>query len=362
MKQILILGAGKIGTLIASLLQKSDRYQVTLIDKSFASAERKRLLTTHPEMNTAEIDVSNQSSLINFIKQHEFTAMVSCLPFFINLPVAEAAKQCGLHYFDLTEDNKVTAGIKKLAKDANIAFVPQCGIAPGFVGIVANSLVKDFDKLDSVKLRVGALPQHVNNALHYALTWSTEGLINEYLNPCPVIRYGKNMVMQPLQGLEEVQLDGIRYEAFHTSGGLGSLVEICEGKTEFLNYKTLRYPGHCRVMNLLIRDLKLYDDRDTLQRILENAIPRTYQDVVIVYVSVSGYKYNTFLEESFVKKIYPQMINGLHWSAIQVVTASGLCVVLDLLLQHEDQYRGFVKQECFTLKDVLANQFGTYFK
>ncbi len=362
MKAILLLGAGKIGTLIGSLLQRSGHYQVHLLDKSFASGERKRLLKTHPEIKSAEIDVSDQDALVNYIQRHKFSALVSSLPFYLNLPVAEVARRCKLHYFDLTEDTKVTAGIKELAKDATTAFVPQCGVAPGFVGIVANSLIQDFDKLDSVKLRVGALPQHVNNALHYALTWSTEGLINEYLNPCRVIRYGKNTIMQPLQGLEEVQLDGVRYEAFHTSGGLGSLVEICDGKTEFLNYKTLRYPGHCRVMNLLIRDLKLYAERDTLKRILENAIPRTYQDVVIVYVTVAGYKHDSFVEESFVKKIYPQTINELHWSAIQIVTASGLCVVLDLLLQNEDQYHGFIKQESFTLKDVLANPFGKYFK
>ncbi len=184
----------------------------------------------------------------------------------------------------MTEDTTVTEEVKYIAQDAETAFVPQCGLAPGFISIAANSLMKEFDDCHHARLRVGALPQRANNALQYSLTWSTDGVINEYGNPCYGIESGKPIVLKPLEGREVIQIDGCEYEAFNTSGGLGSLAELYTGKIKTLNYKTMRYPGHCEKMRLLMNDLKLNEDRDTLKRILERAIPKTYQDIVIVYV------------------------------------------------------------------------------
>ena len=123
------------------------------------------------------------------------------------------------------------------------------------------SSIKHFDELRSVKLRVGALPQHPNNVLKYSLTWSTEGLINEYGNPCEAIVDGQLVEAAPLEGLEEIEIDGTLYEAFNTSGGLGSLGETYGTARDSMNYKTMRYPGHCAQMRLLMNDLKLNHDR-----------------------------------------------------------------------------------------------------
>ena len=167
--------------------------------------------------------------------------------------------------------------------------------------------------------------------------------------------------MAPLEGLESIQIDGCEYEAFNTSGGLGSLGELYAGKVQSMNYKTMRYPGHCQKMRLLMNDLRLNEDRATLKRILENAIPKTYQDIVIVYVTVEGIKQGELTEKSYVKKIYPETICGLEWSAIQVSTASGVCAVVDLVLGQSNEYRGLVLQEKFKLVDVLKNRFGQYY-
>ena len=141
------------------------------------------------------------------------------------MKVAEIARKVNAHYFDLTEDVAVTRAVRELADGATRAFVPQCGLAPGFISIAANALIQHFDEIRSVKLRVGALPQHPNNALKYSLTWSTDGLINEYGNPCEAIVDGRAVEVAPLEGLEEIEIDGVLYEAFNTSGGLGSLAE-----------------------------------------------------------------------------------------------------------------------------------------
>ncbi len=248
-----------------------------------------------------------------------------------------------------------------MAAGSTRAFVPQCGLAPGFISIAAAELITHFEQLRAVKLRVGALPQHPNNVLKYSLTWSTEGLINEYGNPCQAIVDGRNIDVAPLEGLEEIEIDGTLYEAFNTSGGLSSLAETHGGHAESMNYKTIRYPGHCDQMRLLMHDLKLNQDRETLKRVLENAVPQTLQDVVIVYVAVTGLQDAQLREENYVNKIYPQLIAGRLWSAIQVTTAAGITAVADLVLEHPERYQGFVAQEQFRLTDILANRFGRYY-
>lgn len=357
----MITGAGKIGSLIACLLLESGSYQIHLVDVDFNGTDVKRLINVLPEVKTVAMDVQDRQSMQDYIQKHDIIAVISSLPYFLNTYVAEAARAAKAHYFDLTEDTAVTEAIKAIALDAETAFVPQCGLAPGFISIAANSLMQEFEESHHVKLRVGALPQHANNALQYSLTWSTDGIINEYGNPCYAIKYGKAVTLAPLEGLESIQIDGSEYEAFNTSGGLGSLAELHAGKVQTMNYKTMRYPGHCKKMRFLMNALRLNQDRPTLKRILENAIPKTYQDIVIVYVTVEGIKSGELTERSYVKKIYPKEICGLEWSAIQVSTASGVCAVVDLVLGQANEYQGLVLQEQFQLAAVLENRFGRYY-
>lgn len=361
MYNVMITGAGKIGSLIACLLADSNDYQVHLADLEFSGTDVARLLHQMPEIKSVALDVKDQGSIQAYLEKHHIVAVISSLPYFLNSYVAQAAKAAHTHYFDLTEDTSITAVVKAIAADAQTAFVPQCGLAPGFISIAANSLMREFDECFYAKLRVGALPQRANNALHYSLTWSTDGLINEYGNPCHAIEAGANLMVTPLEGLESIQIDGCEYEAFNTSGGLGSLGELYEGKVQSLNYKTMRYPGHCEKMRFLMNDLKLNNDRATLKRILETAIPKTYQDMVIVYVTVEGMTQGELTEKSYLKKIYPQTIRSLDWSAIQISTASGVCAVVDLVLQNAHEYKGLVLQEIFCLKELLKNRFGHYY-
>lgn len=361
MYNVMITGAGKIGSLIACLLSESGSYQIHLVDIDFNGSDVKRLLEAVPKIKTVALNVQDHQSMQAYMEKNGIVTVISSLPYFLNTYVAQAAKAAKAHYFDLTEDTAVTEAVKAIALDAETAFVPQCGLAPGFISIAANSLMQEFEECHHVKLRVGALPQNANNALQYSLTWSTDGVINEYGNPCYAIKYGKAVTLAPLEGLETIQIDGCEYEAFNTSGGLGSLAELHAGKVQTMNYKTMRYPGHCTKMRLLMNDLRLNHDRPTLKRILENAIPKTYQDLVIVYVSVEGIKRGELTEKNYVKKIYPEEICGLEWSAIQISTASGICAVVDLVLGQENEYKGLILQEKFKLSTVLENRFGRYY-
>lgn len=361
MHSVMIAGAGKVGSLIACLLAQSGDYDVHLVDKSFTGVDISRLLAKMPGIKTAELDVTDLHAVERYIAKNKLIAVISSLPYFLNIHLAEAAKVSNAHYFDLTEDTTTATAVKLLSFNSSTAWVSQCGLAPGFISIVANSLMQEFDVCHHAKLRVGALPERSSNGLNYSLTWSTDGLINEYGNPCYAIEDGKRVTMAPLEGIETIEIDGCIYEAFNTSGGVGSLGEAYFGKIQSLNYKTIRYPGHCEKMHFLMNDLKLNSDRETLKRILERALPKTYQDMVIIYVTVEGIKNGELIEKSYVKKIYPQEICGLLWSAIQVSTASGICAVVDLVLCKQNAYKGLVLQEQFPLMDILSNRFGQYY-
>ncbi len=361
MHRVLILGAGKIGALISGLLAESGSYTTFLGDVSGPTALA--VVRAHGSANLTGValDASDKAALVRHLAAHPVDAVISSLPYYCNVGVAEAARGAGAHYFDLTEDVEVTRAVIRIAAGAPQAFVPQCGLAPGFISIAANELMSHFDKLRAVTLRVGALPQHPNNVLKYSLTWSTEGLINEYGNPCQAIVDGRTLEVAPLEGLEEIEIDGTLYEAFNTSGGLGSLAESHGARCESMNYKTIRYPGHCSQMHFLMNDLKLNQDRKTLKHVLENAVPQTLQDVVIVYAAVTGTQDGELREENYVNKIYPQVIAGRLWSAIQVTTAAGITAVVDLVLQQPNKYQGFVAQESFAMPDILSNRFGRYY-
>jgi len=361
MQEILVLGAGKIGALITGLLADCGDYEVQLADKETGAADGVVNAHGYAHLEAFTFDATDAASLTAHIQKHRPVAVISGLPYYCNVAVAKVAREENLHYFDLTEDVAVTEEVRRLAERANTVFVPQCGLAPGFVSIAANELIQHFDELKSVKLRVGALPQHPNNVLKYSLTWSTDGVINEYGNLCQSIVDGVEVDVLPLEGLEEIEIDGKLYEAFNTSGGLGSLGHTYSGRVTTMNYKTIRYPGHCEQIRLLMNGLKLNHDRGTLKRILENAVPQTLQDVVIVYAAVTGIQDGELREENYVNKIYPELVSERLWSAIQITTAAGICSVVDLVMSNPSKYSGFIAQEEFGLSDILDNRFGEYY-
>jgi len=355
MKNVMLVGGGKIGVAIAGFLSGTGDYRVTVVDRDADSLAR--MPTDNVERRKVVID--NSRALAEEIKGHD--VVLSATPYHLTATIAEAAKRAGAHYLDLTEDVESTRAIKQLAEGASTAFIPQCGLAPGFISIAAYDLAKKFDKLRDVQMRVGALPVFPTNALKYNLTWSTDGLINEYCNPCESIRDGVRGEVPSLEETELFSLDGTEYEAFNTSGGLGTLCDTLEGKVENLNYKTVRYTGHRDIIKMLVRDLQLGVRRDILKDVLETAIPITYQDVVLVFVTVSGWQNGLLTQESTAKKIYAQTIDGRLMSAIQITTAAGICATCDLLMDGKLPQKGFVRQEEIALADFLANRFGKYY-
>lgn len=350
--RIALLGAGHIGQTVARLLTDSGDYQVTVIDRDPAALARLQA----EGLATRVAETSEADALLAVLRGQD--AVLNALPYHLATRAAGAALEAGCHYFDLTEDVAATREIQRLAQGARTAFMPQCGLAPGFIGIVAHHLAQGFDALHEVKMRVGALPAFPTNALKYNLTWSVDGLINEYCHPCEAIRGGRNIEVLPLEGLEHFSLDGTEYEAFNTSGGLGTLCETLAGRVQSLDYKSVRYPGHQALMKMLLEELQLNQDTETLKAILRKSIPSTMQDVVLVFVTVSGLKQGALVQEVFARKIFADRSETRPLSAIQITTAAGLCAALDLFRQGRLPQQGFIRQEQVALPEFLANRFG----
>jgi saccharopine dehydrogenase-like NADP-dependent oxidoreductase len=352
--KVLIIGAGSVGVTIAQLLHMTGDYDVSVADRDEQSLSQ---VMGGPQM--VALDATDAAAVRAALRDRD--AVINALPFSAALPVATAARAAGVHYFDLTEDVAVTRHVKALADGAPTAFMPQCGLAPGFIGIAAYDLAQRFDRTADLHMRVGALPMFPTNGLKYNLTWSTESLINEYCNPCEVILNGSRREVLPLEGHEVFALDGTTYEAFNTSGGLGTLCETLDGAVQNVDYKTVRYPGHRDVLKLLIDDLGLGRRRALFKEVLEAAVPVTLQDVVLIFITATGYRNGRLTQESFAKKIYSQDIDGIRRSAIQVTTAAGVCAMVDLLREGSLPQHGFVRQEDARLASFLGNRFGRYY-
>lgn len=344
--RVLVLGLGKVGHLVAELLHETG-FHVTGADLEAS--------TGFPFATTA-VDVSNPDQLDSVLQEYE--GVISCLPYWLNIGVARAAVATGTHYFDLTEDVATTREMITLSESSQAVVAPQCGLAPGFVAIAGSFLAAKFSKIRSIKLRVGALPKHPTGLLGYAFNWSPEGVVNEYLNDCEVIENGVRKWVSPMEWLEKIVIDGHPFEAFTTSGGIGTMCDTYEGLVENLDYKSIRYPGHAELMNFFFHELLMREDRDQAGQILVNAKPPVSEDVVYIHVSVEGWAADRLSREEFVRTCTPLPIAGTQRRAIAWTTAASVSAVVEMVHQGVLPARGLIRQENISLESFLATANG----
>lgn len=349
MKKILVIGMGKVGSLVGTLLGK--QFEVTGLDKS-----RPAVTLNFP---IVEADVTDLPSLL--ANMQGFDAVVSCMPYNLNLPIAKTAYELGIHYFDLTEDVPTTAAIREMARDSQGVMAPQCGLAPGFIGIVGANLAAKFTKLRDIELRVGALPRYPNGLMGYSFTWSPAGVINEYINDAEVIHNGTRKTVSSLDGIEVINIEGQEFEAFTTSGGLGTMCETYEGRVDTLNYKTIRYPGHAALMRFMLYELILKNKRELIEQILTEAKPPVQEDVVYVYAVVEGWKGDHLEREEFYRAYHPIEIDGQHWRAISWTTAASIAAVVEMVAAGSLPQQGFIRQEDIPLDKFMDTVNGSFY-
>ncbi len=347
--KIAVLGLGKVGTLAAKLLHEADfsvtGYDIRPRDLPFA---------------VKDTDLISPEALATEFASVE--AVLSCLPFHLNTVIAQAAHDAGIHYFDLTEDVPTTKAIIEMSKTAKGLMAPQCGLAPGFIGIVGAAYIAKFDKCRSIKMRVGALPQHPTGGLGYAFNWSPAGVVNEYLNDCEVIEEGVQKWVSPMEWKERIFIDGLELEAFTTSGGLGTMCETYLGSVDNIDYKTMRYPGHMDLMNFFFHELLMREDREKAGEILVNAKPPVNDDVVYIHVAAEGLIDGRLRREEFVRGYKPIDVAGGPQTAIAWTTAGSVVAIIEMVRSGALPSRGFLKQEDISLEAFLATKTGGLYK
>jgi saccharopine dehydrogenase-like NADP-dependent oxidoreductase len=346
---IAVLGLGKVGHLAAELLAGAG-FTVTGIDAR----------PVHADFATRSVDLTDASAIRAALQGQQ--AVLSCLPYHLNIAVSTIAHDLGLHYFDLTEDVPTTRHIRELAKTSQGLMAPQCGLAPGFVGIVGAHLAEQFEDVRSIKLRVGALPQNPTGLLGYAFNWSPEGVVNEYLNDCEVIEEGVLKTVSAMEWTETIYIDGMQLEAFTTSGGLGTMCETYADRIANLDYKTMRYPGHVALMNFFFHELLMRENRAEAGRILTNAKPPVDADVVYVHVAAEGRTADQLRRREFVRAYYPIDIAGKQRTAIAWTTSASVVAVIEMVRAGALPQQGFLKQEAIPLEPFLATQTGNYYQ
>lgn len=348
--KVAVLGLGKVGHLAAELLNGSG-FEVTAFDN--------RAGVVAP-FAIRPLEVADPAALRAALEGQD--AVLSCLPYALNKGVSSVAHALGLHYFDLTEDIPTTQHIRGLAADSRALMAPQCGLAPGFIGIVGAHLASQFDSVRSIRLRVGALPQNPTGLLGYAFNWSAEGVVNEYLNDCEVIEEGVLKSVSAMEWIETIYIDGVKLEAFTTSGGLGTMCETYKGRVANLDYKTMRYPGHVDLMNFFFHELLMRERRDLAGQILANAKPPVDADVVYVHAAAEGQTTGQLKRKEFVRAYYPRVIGGQSRTAIAWTTSASVVAVIEMVREGVLPQRGFLKQEEIPLEAFLATRTGALYR
>ena len=338
---------------VHDLVSQSDVTEVTVADYELSKAEA--IASRYPrKARAAQIDCNDQQAVVALMRGH--VSAISCVNYWLNERLARAAIEAGTHFCDLGGNNDVVDAELALdgeAREKGINIIPDCGLAPGMVAVLAAHGAEQFDKLDSIHIRVGGLPQTPKPPLDYQLVFSVEGLINEYIEPARVIRDGKVTIVDSMTELESLSFAEepfTRLEAFQTSGGTSTLVETFLGKVRDLDYKTIRYPGHCAKFKTMI-DLGLCSSdpipvdgtqvkpRRVLGELLVKNLPHDEPDVVLVRVEFAGD--GKMLRYDIIDRADPE--TGL--SAMMRTTAFPASIVALMMARNQTTSKGALPQE-----------------
>ncbi len=300
---IVILGAGLMGRVAAYFFVHHPKtpYDVWLCDSSKPTLDSAVKWLGHERVHPWVVNAADDEQLANAI--HGARVCLSCVPYFFGPQIAKVCLAQGVSYLDLGGNPEVTdviLGFDQMAKKKNIAFIPDTGLAPGLTNILATELVARFQKCEEVHVRVGGLPQVPQGPLKYAQFFSIHGLLNEYLEDAREIRDSKEVKIPSLGDVENLRFDSIgELEAFVTSGGTSTLPTTLAGKVKRLSYKTIRFPGHAAILNLL-REIGLTSTtaltikghavtpREVLSAVLDDYLPKHSPDMVLVRVTATG--------------------------------------------------------------------------
>ncbi len=360
--KVLVLGAGRMGRAITFDLARSKEVEeVILADIDIEKAKNAKI---SQKVRFEHIDVTDRG-IVELMKKCD--SVISAVTYQHNFMLARAAIDARVNLCDLGGNIDIVEkelGLNEKAKKAGITIIPDCGLAPGITNILAFHGAKKFDELDEIHLRVGGIPQNPEPPLGYKIFFSVRGLLNEYLGKARVIRNEKIMEVDPLTEIEEIEIQPFgKLEAFQTSGGTSTLCNTFKGKVKELDYKTMRYPGHCEKFGVMM-DLGFADEdpievdeqmvkpRDILAALLNTKLAdKDAKDVVILRVSISGKK------DGKKKKIVYNLIDYFdennNISAMMRTTAYPASIIAQVLANGKIKEKGALPPELCVPADLF---------
>jgi lysine 6-dehydrogenase len=357
--KILVLGSGRMGLGAAFDLahNSSEVEAVTVADLDLERARSVVATVKSDKLSPAQIDVTNQGEVVELMRGHD--AVISCVVYHHNVRLARAAIEARANFCDLGGNNGVVAeelALDEAAREAGINIIPDCGLAPGMVSILAAHGAARFEQLETIRIRVGGLPLNPRPPLNYQIVFSVEGLINEYVERARVIREGRIIEIDSLTEIEQLSFPAPFQvmEAFQTSGGTSTLPESFAGRVRELDYKTVRYPGHCAQFKLLVElglasneEIELKGARITPRRVLEEMLlrhlPADEPDVALVRVEFSGTSAGVRRQLRY--EIIERFDEMTGLSAMMRTTAFPASIIAQMMARGEIKEKGSIPQE-----------------
>ncbi|MBK6724128.1 MAG: saccharopine dehydrogenase NADP-binding domain-containing protein [Acidobacteria bacterium] len=356
--KILVLGAGRMGHgAVFDLIHNSPSVErVTVADFDFAKAEAVAAAVGTDRIDARQIDASNYADIVELFRGHD--SVISCVNYWYNVSLSKAAIEVGANFCDLGGNNYIVdeqLALDAEAKAAGINIIPDCGLAPGMVSILAMHGATRFDSVDEIHIRVGGLPQDPQPPLNYQLVFSVEGLINEYLEIARVIRDGKITEVDSMTEIESLSFDGFPpLEAFQTSGGTSTLPDTFLGSIRELDYKTIRYAGHCEkfktMMDLglcsseeIMVDFQKVKPRKVFGELLQQHLPADGPDYVLVRLDFVGLKDGETKKLRF--DIVDKQDEATGMSAMMRTTAFPASIIAQMMASGDVIARGATPQE-----------------
>jgi len=355
--KIAVIGSGLMGRAAVYDLSRAENVEmIGLYDFDLELAEEIARKYGNDITKAGKIDAGDEEQAISVLGDYD--ACISAVTYKYNPGLTRAAIESKTHFFDLGGNNDVVRSqfeMNDQAKEADVVVIPDCGLAPGMVSILTASGIAEFDKVHAVKIRVGGLPQNPRPPLNYQMVFSTEGLINEYWEPVVILDNGEKKTVNPMYGLEELEFDGIgQLEAFYTSGGTSTLPDTYKGIVDFLDYKTIRYPGHCAMFRPMLEiglgsrsEVKVGDatvqPREVFKKILEKNLSFNDPDLVLVRLTFEGDASGS--KKKLVYEIVDRQDSRTGLTSMMRTTAFPAAIIAWMACSGKITHRGVVPQE-----------------
>lgn len=366
--KIAVIGSGLMGRAIVYDLGRAENVEkIGLYDFDYELAEEIAKKYGNGRAYAGKVDAADEDQVADILSDYD--ACISAVTYRFNTGLTRAAVRSRTHFFDLGGNNDIVRAQFEMndeARQAGIIVIPDCGLAPGMASILAADGVHRFEKVYSLKIRVGGLPQNPRPPLNYQILFSSEGLLNEYWEPVVILDNGLKKIVNPLNGLEELEFDGVgRLEAFYTSGGVSTLPDTFEGKIDHLDYKTIRYPGHCRAIKPMLeiglasrREIRVGDfmvvPREVFKKVLEKNLSFNDPDMVLVRLTFRGIIDGR--EKEIIYEIIDRQDVRTGLTSMMRMTAFPVAIIAWMACLGKIEHRGVVPQEIAVDPRFFINQ------